>query len=139
MTEKQPASIYESFKAEPRRGRLLAEEEFILEVTEKLVEYLNRGNVSRTELANRLGVTKGYVTQILSGGKNLTLRTIADVAEALGYEPKLKLRKRKQREKLQCVSFELTTWAPHVEVRLTPAPSPQEIEPVSKTAQTWAA
>jgi len=95
VTKKPPASIYESFKEEPRRVRLLAEEEFILEVTEKLVKYLNRENVSRTELASRLGVTKRYVTQLLSGGKNLTIRAIVNVAEALGYEPKLELRKRK--------------------------------------------
>jgi transcriptional regulator with XRE-family HTH domain len=40
-------------------------------------------DVSRSELANRLGKSKGHVTQLLGGNTNMTLRTLADVAYAL--------------------------------------------------------
>jgi ribosome-binding protein aMBF1 (putative translation factor) len=65
--------------------RLLREEELILDVTEALSEMLEEEGVIQTMLAQRLGKTKGFVSQILAGGRNLTLRTIADIADALGY------------------------------------------------------
>ena len=79
---------FESFESgSPRRRRLLREEQLIVQVAEKLVETLERENVSRTELGRRLGKSKGFVSQILAGDKNLTLRTVADVCDALGFRP----------------------------------------------------
>jgi transcriptional regulator with XRE-family HTH domain len=77
---------YEVFaQSSVRNRRLLREEELILDATEALSEMLERESVSRTVLAQKLGKTKGFVSQILAGGRNLTLRTIADIADALGY------------------------------------------------------
>jgi transcriptional regulator with XRE-family HTH domain len=77
---------YERFEQESvRTRRLLRQEELILDVTENICEASERGAVTRTELARRLGRTKGFISQLLGGGRNLTLRTIADVADALGY------------------------------------------------------
>lgn len=77
---------YEVFEqSSVRNRRLLQEEELILDVTEALSEMLERESVGRTALAQKLGKTKGFVSQILAGGRNLTLRTIADIADALGY------------------------------------------------------
>lgn len=64
--------------------RLLNEERFILEVTERICAFMDEKGISRSELAQRLGKTKGYVSQLLSGGRNLTMRTVADVSQALG-------------------------------------------------------
>jgi Helix-turn-helix. len=76
----------ETFEAgSARRRRLLREEQFIVHASEKLVELLERESVTRVELARRLGKTKGFVSQILAGDKNLTLRTVADVCDALGF------------------------------------------------------
>lgn len=63
--------------------RLLAQERFILEVTERICAYMDKHNITRTELARRLGKSKGFVSQLLDGGRNLTLRTLADVSYAL--------------------------------------------------------
>jgi predicted transcriptional regulator len=41
--------------------------------------------ITKVELARRLGRTKGFVTRITAGNQKLTLRTIADVMEALGH------------------------------------------------------
>ncbi len=46
--------------------------------------------VSRAELARRLGVTRGLVTQALSG-KPLTVRTIARIAAAIGCEVRIEI------------------------------------------------
>lgn len=63
---------------------LVAQESLIMEATELVCEHLERAGVSRAELARRLGKTRGHVTQLLSGERNLTLRTLADIGTALG-------------------------------------------------------
>jgi transcriptional regulator with XRE-family HTH domain len=79
-----PRTDYEEFESSSTTNRrLLRQEELILEVTETLAEALAREGITKTELAARLGKTKAFVSQILAGNRNLTLRTLADVAEAL--------------------------------------------------------
>ena len=62
---------------------LVQQERLILHVTEVLTELLDNEGVTKAELANRLGKTPGFVSQLFGGGRNLTLRTIADIATAL--------------------------------------------------------
>lgn len=71
--------------------RLVRQEELILEATEKLTLALDEAGITRTELAARLGRTPGYVSQVFGGGRNLTLRTVADIAAALSMRPTLML------------------------------------------------
>ena len=71
--------------------RLLRQERLILEVTEALAGALEDSGVTRAELARRLERTPGFVTQVLGGGRNLTLRTIADIAAALSLQPSFSL------------------------------------------------
>ncbi len=71
---------------DPEFRRLLAQEELILEVTEVLCGLLEEEAISKKELAERLGKSKGFVSQLLNGGRNLTLRTLADILHALGYK-----------------------------------------------------
>ena len=67
-----------------REGKRLYEQErAILEVTELICKLMERQNVSKSELARRLGKSKAYVTQLLDGRANMTLRTISDVLFAL--------------------------------------------------------
>ncbi|MCI0421076.1 MAG: hypothetical protein L0312_17925, partial [Acidobacteria bacterium] len=42
--------------------------------------------VTRSALAKRLGRSKGWVTQLLDGQANKTIRTVADVFAVLGRE-----------------------------------------------------
>ena len=71
---------------DPEFRKLLAQEELILEVTETICNILEVEHISRKELADRLGKTKGFVSQLLNGGRNLTLRTVADILYVLGYK-----------------------------------------------------
>jgi transcriptional regulator with XRE-family HTH domain len=75
---------YDNMLREAATRRLLRQEELILEVIEALAQALERSGVSQAVLAQRLGKSKAFVSQILGGGRNLTLRTVADVADALG-------------------------------------------------------
>jgi len=63
--------------------RLYQQERAILEVTELVCQLLDEEDVTRSELARRIGKTKGYITQLLDGRTNMTLRTISDVFTAL--------------------------------------------------------
>jgi transcriptional regulator with XRE-family HTH domain len=42
-------------------------------------------NVSRADLARKLGKSRAYVTQLLDGESNMTLETISSVMFALGH------------------------------------------------------
>lgn len=89
-------STYEEMLLEDPQG--LRQEELIIEVTEALACALYETGITQTELAAKLGKSKGYVSQILGGGKNLTLRTLADVAGALECEVKIELQPQRERE-----------------------------------------
>ena len=71
--------------------RLVRQEELILEVTNKLTEALEEAGVTKSELAKRIGRSPGFVSQVFGGGRNLTLRTISDIASALSLRPALQL------------------------------------------------
>lgn len=109
---------YKIFESSKDGRRLLREEALILEVVEELSGALSAANISKTELALRLGKTKGFVSQILSGGRNLTLRTIASVSDAMGYAPHFQLRKDYQSQMVTAASSDSQTlplfdWVSH--------------------------
>lgn len=85
---------------DPEFRKLLAEEELILEVTETICDILENEKISRKELADRLGKSKGFVSQLLNGGRNLTLRTVADNFHVLGYKVSLTPQKLKQKSNI---------------------------------------
>ena len=67
----------------------LAQEEFILSATELIFELMEKAGVTKAELARRIGRTRGYLTQLLDGNRNMTLRTLAELTKALGFKPRL--------------------------------------------------
>jgi transcriptional regulator with XRE-family HTH domain len=55
----------------------------LLEVTEGIVKCMIEQGVRRTDLAERLGTSRAYVTKLLNGQENMTLKTLVRVANAL--------------------------------------------------------
>lgn len=78
-------SLIDSLTQTPEDKRVFAQEEAILDFTEFVCELMDRAGVSRSELAARLDTTKGYVSQLLAGEANMTIRTMSDLMNALGY------------------------------------------------------
>lgn len=76
----------EKLLQDPANLRLFLQERSIYEVTALIEEVMDELGVSRTELARRLGKSKGWVTQLLDGEANKTIRTVADVFAVLGRE-----------------------------------------------------
>jgi DNA-binding Xre family transcriptional regulator len=46
-------------------------------------------DISKQELARKLGKSKSHVTQLLSGARNMTLGTLSDICFALEITPKV--------------------------------------------------
>jgi transcriptional regulator with XRE-family HTH domain len=67
-------------------ARLLAQETLILDASETILDAMKKSDVSKADLASALGKTKPFVTQLLNGSRNMTLRTLADIAFALGMK-----------------------------------------------------
>ena len=66
-------------------------EELIYNVTEDLLVILEDMDVSKKELSRRLGKSRSYVTQVLSGSRNMTLGSFSDICFALGFKPEIRL------------------------------------------------
>lgn len=84
MSNDSNATSVSEFVSDPDNMRLFQQEMAVETVTEMLCAIMKEKNVTRTELAKRLGKTRGWVTQLLDGDRNKTLRTIADAFWALG-------------------------------------------------------
>lgn len=69
--------------------KMFLRSELVYNVTEDILLALESIGVSKKELANRLGKSRSFVTQTLSGSRNLTLKTLSDVAYALGAKVKV--------------------------------------------------
>lgn len=82
-------TIVEEFVEDSDNMRLYQQERAIYEVTEKIEAAMEDRYVGRSELAERLGKSKSWVTQLLDGEANKTIRTVADVFAVLGYEMRI--------------------------------------------------
>ncbi len=80
---------FEQLMGSPEFRKLYAIEGLVAEAGEFIARLLEEQRVSKAELARRLGKSRPYITQMLSGSTNLTVRTLAEVAYALGVEVKL--------------------------------------------------
>lgn len=66
-------------------------EGMILDFTEKIVLKMKELNINRAELARRLGVSKSFVTKLLNGNPNLTIKTMMSLADVLNCDLNLDL------------------------------------------------
>ncbi|MGH3198925.1 MAG: helix-turn-helix domain-containing protein [Streptosporangiaceae bacterium] len=69
-----------------RAGQTKIDEEMhglVTQLTNEITWHMRERGLTRADLAARMGVSPGRVSQILGGGENLTLRTLAALATAL--------------------------------------------------------
>jgi transcriptional regulator with XRE-family HTH domain len=64
----------------------------ITELTNEITWYMRERGLTRADLAARMGVSPGRVSQILGGTENLTLRTLAALSTALDARFDMELR-----------------------------------------------
>jgi plasmid maintenance system antidote protein VapI len=81
--------VQELLKQSKNGKRELARQDLIVSVTEQVWAALEESNLNKADLARALETSKSNVTQLLSGNRNMTLATLADIGEALGAKPKV--------------------------------------------------
>jgi transcriptional regulator with XRE-family HTH domain len=94
MIEDTTTSSEESFSELFRKAEQSPEfwvETAIIDFTEELTRAMQRGGVSRADLARRLKTSPAYVTKVLRGEANFTMKTMVRLAQALGCELYFKL------------------------------------------------
>ena len=62
-------------------------------VTAELHALMAREGTSRAELARKMKISKSAVTGLLSGDRNFTIDTIANLSFVLGYRPEFQFRR----------------------------------------------
>lgn len=60
-----------------------------IDLYNRVEQYLTDNNLNRTEFANKIGVTKGYVSQILNGEFDHRISNLAKLSLAIGCIPNI--------------------------------------------------
>lgn len=79
----RPRSEFHEFLEVPEHRKLYEQERLLVDANELLVGIMEKHGISRANLAKRLGKSKAFITQVLRGKRNLTLRTLADLFGAM--------------------------------------------------------
>ncbi len=52
----------------------------------KIIDYMHENNLSRADIASRLGCSPQYVSKILSGHTNFSFKSIAEIEKCLNIQ-----------------------------------------------------
>ena len=77
---------HEVLMQDPEYRRLYAIEGLVTDAAEFVSRLMEEQGVNKAELARRLGKSRAWVTRLLSGSANMTMRTFAELVYALGAE-----------------------------------------------------
>ncbi len=89
IVDEEIAQLQASVRATPRYRAMEKREALI----DRIHDLMETQNISRAELARRMDVTRGYITQLLGGNaKNFTLDTMVKLGEVFGQELHLEYR-----------------------------------------------
>lgn len=60
-----------------------------IELFNKVEQFIKDEKINRAEFAKKLGVSKGYISQILNGDYDHRLSKFVELAFSIGYKPKI--------------------------------------------------
>jgi transcriptional regulator with XRE-family HTH domain len=63
------------------------------ELFRQVYDFMEREHINQTELASKLNVSKGYISQILNGNFNYTLKKLIEICLSIGIVPQIKYNK----------------------------------------------
>ena len=75
----------------PEDRRRYEQERLILWTTEAICEAMEKQGLDSAAVAGKLGTSRANVTQLLSGSRNMTLRSLAGLAHACGMRAVISL------------------------------------------------
>ncbi len=94
-------TYYEMLKEKLKNDPLYLLEKKKIDITEQIWKIMEEEGISKSELAKRMGVSRGYITRILGGNTNFTLESLIKISMALKtdlqitFSPKVKARRAK--------------------------------------------
>jgi transcriptional regulator with XRE-family HTH domain len=83
---------FQEFVADDERRKLYERESLAFDASEMIAFLMSEKEMTKAQLARAIGKSRAYVTQLLSGSRNMTIHTLADLGLALGYRFELKAR-----------------------------------------------
>ena len=83
------AEWFDTMLRECERDPAFMAEGMVLEITAALGEAVHEQGITGKALAERLGTSPSFVSQVLHGKPNMTLFTLARFALALGLQPQI--------------------------------------------------
>ncbi len=87
---------------EIENSKVYAREALIMNLTEDFLVAMEKSGISKAELARLLHKSKSFVTQTLGGSRNMTLRTLSDIAFNLELDVSIVLKSKVEAAKLEC-------------------------------------
>ena len=66
-------------------------ESIAFDISVQIYKQMEKLGINKKDLAEKLNVSKSYITQLLKGKSNMTIETLIKVAEALGMTLQIKL------------------------------------------------
>lgn len=95
-----PAEEWAKGELEKHKGSIEYRlEETILDFTEQICEQMEKQKITRAELAGRLGVSRAFITKLLNGNPNLTLRTMMNIVSVLNSDLNIQIQPRRSAAK----------------------------------------
>jgi len=80
----------QQFVSDPQRRRIYEREALAFEASELVSRLMEDQEVNKSELAARVGTSKSHITNLLSGSRNMTMHTLADLTFVLGHKVEMK-------------------------------------------------
>jgi transcriptional regulator with XRE-family HTH domain len=77
---------WEKWNREAEKDPVYLAESLALEVAIEVYRQMKEAGLSQARFAERLGVSRPYVSQVLQGKTNMTILTLAKIAKALGSD-----------------------------------------------------
>ena len=76
--------IEREINEEPLLKRLCYQEELVIDVSEKMLEIMEKKKISRKEMAKKLSFRLDYFDDVVTGKINIPIRMISDIFLVLG-------------------------------------------------------
>jgi transcriptional regulator with XRE-family HTH domain len=85
-------SFFDSIENDSKTNKkIFARATLIQNVTEDIMIAMEDLNISKSDLAKKIGKSKSYITQVLSGSRNMTLTSLSDLCFELDIVPEIKI------------------------------------------------
>ncbi len=78
---------YRDFLKKAKESPVYWEEVLILELTEDIWKLMQEKKLSQRKLAKKLGTSEAYISKVLNGSENLSIKSIVKLALALNAAP----------------------------------------------------